>query len=246
MSPQKIPLSLIIPCYNEADGIPQLQEKLSPLLNQLQNSYQLELLFINDGSTDNTSSLLQQHFPQAYCKIITHQTNQNLGAAIRTGFHAATGDIIITMDSDCTYDVHEIYNLLNLLDPHTDIVTISPYHPLGKVENIPSYRLALSKSISWIYRQLTGAHIYTFTALFRAHKKHIVKNIAFESNNFLATAEILIYSLLQGYTIKEQPATLHVRKYGQSKMKLFLVIKSHAKFVAKVFWMRLTGKFKKK
>ncbi len=239
-------LSIIIPCYNEADGIPQLSEKLTPILHQLQTPYQLELLFIDDGSTDNTSALLKQHFPQPYTKIIKHDTNKNLGASIRTGFAHATGDILITMDSDCTYDPQEIFALLNLLDEQTSLVTVSPYHPLGKVENIPKYRLWLSKSISWIYRHLTGENIYTFTALFRAQKKHLAKTITFQSDNFLANAEILIYSLLQGHTIKEHPSPLHVRKYGQSKMRLFIVIKSHAQFVLKIVWYRISGKFSKK
>ncbi|MFH1276287.1 MAG: glycosyltransferase family 2 protein [Candidatus Woesearchaeota archaeon] len=238
-------LSIIVPCYNEEKGINHLYNNLTPVLDKLENNWAVELLFIDDGSTDNTNHLLTEQFKGLKnVKIIRHKKNMNLGAAMRTGFTNSTGDVIVTMDSDCTYSPSEIFALLDMLDENTDIVTASPYHPDGKVDGVPEYRLFLSKSITWIYRLITGAKIYTFTALFRAQRKNVIDNIKFESNNFLATAEMLIYALMKGYRVKEFPTTLHVRKYGVSKMKLLLVIKSHAKFVLKLLQMRLNGKLR--
>src|SRR3989338_3237314 len=109
-------LSLIVPCYNEEEGISNLQKQLDPILDKLSKSYELELIFVDDGSKDNTLELLQQYFGQRkYTQILKHEVNQNLGAAIRTGFSAATGDVIITMDSDCTYDPQEIFPMLDML-----------------------------------------------------------------------------------------------------------------------------------
>ena len=239
-------LSIIVPCYNEEEGIPNLVDNLNPVLAQLRENYQLELIFVDDGSTDKTNELLHQNFAQKEnTKIIKHEVNKNLGEAMRTGFSNATGDLIATIDSDCTYHPSLLIPMLSQLDENTDIVTASPYHPEGKVENIPEYRLFLSKSICWMYRQLTGSDLHTFTALFRVQKKDVVDNVRFKSKNFLATAEMLIYSIMKGYKAKEFPTTLTVRKFGTSKMKLLLVIKSHAKFVFKLMKLKAKGKLKK-
>jgi dolichol-phosphate mannosyltransferase len=239
-------LSIIIPCYNEQEGINYLYTQLNPILEILEKTWKLELIFVDDGSTDKTNKLIREYFGKlSYIKIIKHHKNRNLGASIRTGFENSEGDVIITMDSDCTYDPKEIFKLIELLDEETDIVTASPYHPKGRVKNVPEYRLLLSKSISLIYRVITKSKIHTFTALFRIHKRKVIENINFKSNNFLATAEIIIYALMKGYKVKEYPTTLQVRKYGCSKMKLFLVIKSHLKFVIKLIKERIFIKKKK-
>ncbi|MDP3989951.1 MAG: glycosyltransferase family 2 protein [archaeon] len=226
-------LSIIIPCYNEEEGIAPLRNKLSPILDSLLTEWELELLFIDDGSKDKTCEKIKENFSkESYnAQIFKHEVNQNLGAAMRTGFSHATGDVIVTMDSDCTYDVEEIFSLLNEIKKGADVVTASPYHPLGGVENVPKYRLVLSRSISAIYRSLTNSKLHTYTALFRAQKKEVVQNISFKSNNFLATAEFLINAINNGYVVKEVPMVLRVRQYGVSKMRLLKVIRSHLKYV---------------
>ena len=239
-------LSLVIPCYNEEEGIDNLARRLNPVLDQLEKEYSLEVIFIDDGSKDNTYSLLTSIFGKRKgVKIIQHSVNQNLGAAMRTGFQNSTGEVIVTMDSDCTYGPENIPAMVKLLDSEVSLVTASPYHPLGGINNVPRYRIFLSKSITQLYRTLTGANIYTFTALFRAQKKEVVQNVTFKSNNFLATAEMLIYALMKGYKVKEFPLVLNVREFGESKMKLFSVIWSHFKFVTALAGLRLTGKLKK-
>ncbi len=237
-------LSIIIPCYNEELGIPHLREQMDPILLKLQENYNIELLFVDDGSRDKTLEVLEKIFgDREYVKIIPHKVNQNLGQAIRTGFEAATGDIIVTMDSDCTYSPQGIFEMLEMLDEKTDIVTASPYHPKGGIRNVPKYRIFLSKCITTIYKILTFSRIHTFTALFRVQKKHIAKKIPFISNDFLATAELIIYPLMIGYKVKEYPDILNVRQYGQSKMRLLQVIRSHFFFIFKLFWMRISGQF---
>lgn len=239
-------LSIVIPCYNEEEGIPNLAVNLTPILKQLEQEYSTELIFVDDGSTDKTNELIQQKFKgRENVRIIKHPKNMNLGVAMRTGFKHANGDLIVTFDSDCTYNPTVIIEMLKMMDEQTSLVTASPYHPSGKVENIPEYRLFLSKAITLIYRILTGSSIHTYTALVRVQTKDLAKNIHFKSNNFLATAEMLIYSLMKGHKVKELPTTLSVRKYGVSKMKLLLVIKSHFIFVLQLLKMRLNGKLKK-
>lgn len=236
-------LSIIIPCYNEEEGIVPLKNKLSPILDKLLKEWELELLFIDDGSKDNTCDKIKEHFSETIynAQIIKHEKNMNLGAAMRTGFSHATGDVIVTMDSDCTYDVSGIFLLLDEIKKGADVVTASPYHPKGGVENVPAYRLILSSSISAIYRFLTNSKLYTYTALFRAQKKEVVQNISFRSNNFLATAEFLINAINKGYVVREVPMVLRVRQYGVSKIKLLKVIRSHLKFVLSIIGNKFKG-----
>ena len=234
-------LSLVIPCYNEQEGIPWLAEKLNLALPSLREKYVLEIIFVDDGSTDKTNELLHQHFSHPDVKIVKHDHNKNLGAALRTGFVHATGDLVAALDSDCTYQPQLIATMATMINEDTDIVTVSPYHPLGKVHNVPAYRLFLSKSVSRLYRMLLKSDLHTFTAMVRVYKKEVVKNVSFDSNTFLGVTEVLAKALLQGYKAKELPAELQVRRFGASKMKTLKVMRDHLGLLGKITKHKLVG-----
>lgn len=225
-------LSLIIPCFNEEKGIPNLVSQLNPVLKDIEKKNTIELIFVDDGSRDNTYHLLDRYYgKRKNTKILRHDKNKNLGAALKTGFAAATGEIIVTIDSDCTYPPREIPAIISLLDKDTDIVTASPYHPKGHVANVPVYRLFLSKTVTKIYSCILGKKIYTYTALFRAYKRDVIKNIKTHSNTFIAVVELIAFAIKKGYKVKEYPTTLYAREFGTSKMKLFKTILAHLKFI---------------
>ncbi|MEK6899989.1 MAG: glycosyltransferase family 2 protein [Nanoarchaeota archaeon] len=234
-------VSLVIPCYNEEDSILNLTNRLNPAVADLEKDYEIELVFVDDGSKDKTYQLLNEHYGNKKdVKIIRHEQNYNLGAALRTAFRSSTGEVIVPLDCDCTFPPEKVRNLLELLDDDIDIVNASPYHPLGKLDNVPFYRRILSKTISETYRTLLGRKdIYTYTGIFRAYRKNVLDNIKFESDGFLCCAEILSYAILKGYKIKEYPSTLYTRQYGKSSIKLFRVIMSHLKFVVKLSYIKL-------
>lgn len=237
-------LSIVIPCYNEEEGIPYLASQLNPAIEKLQQNYRVELIFVDDGSIDKTNELLQQYYgSNPKVKIMKHEKNKNLGAALKTGFTAATGDFIAALDSDCTYDPSLFIPLLQLLDEHTDITTVSPYHPQGKVSDIPPYRIFLSKSASFLYRILLDWNLYTYTAMVRIYKKDVIKNTPFERDNFLGVTELLVKAMLKGYQVKELPAELQVRKFGQSKMKMIPlnVIKGHLSLMTSIIKYKMMG-----
>lgn len=228
-------ISIIIPCFNEEAGIQQLKDQLGPCLASLQQKYELEILFIDDGSTDATADKIKVVFAGLENKkIIQHKTNQGVGAAQRTGFQAATGDIICTMDSDCTYDPIHLVEMVAMIGENVDFVTGSPYHPNGTVEGVPEYRLFLSNNLSRLYNLLFGLGVHTYTAIFRVYKKEVIKNIKLEADGFISSAEILLKSLLAGYKLKEYPTVLKVRKYGSSKIKIIKVIGDHLNFILKM------------
>ena len=245
-------LSIIVPCYNEADNISKLQCELLPVVegllkdgweNMQEKVQSVEVIFVDDGSSDGTSSKLNECFGGSSVSGVTfkfpvHEQNKGLGAAIRTGFSNAGGDIILTVDSDGTYKFSEIPNLLSYLTPDIDIVTASPYHPDGDVIGVPANRLLLSKGSSFLYRILVDKNLHTYTCLFRAYRAEVVKKINFHSNGFLAGTELLVNALFDGYRVAEYPAVLHKRMYGVSKAKIAQTIFAHLNFQKKVLLYR--------
>ncbi|MBN1218146.1 MAG: glycosyltransferase family 2 protein [Anaerolineae bacterium] len=237
-------LSIIIPCYNEADNIPKLQTEFFPVVAELAQAQSVEVVFVDDGSTDDTWSALNQTFdeggvPDVLLKFERHPVNRGLGAAIRTGFATASGEIVVTTDSDGTYQFAEIPALLARLTPEIDMVTASPYHPAGEVAGVPAYRLLLSRGSSIIYRLLVDWRIHTYTALFRVYRRRVIQNVPFESDGFLAGTELLVNGILLGYRAAEYPTILHSRVHGISKAKIARTIWAHLKFQGHILLRRL-------
>lgn len=236
-------ISLLIPAFNEAEGVAKTAETLKNTLLLLRKQHEIEVIFINDGSKDNTEALLKAAFAgDSSVRVISHEVNRGLGAAIRTGFSQACGEIVVTTDFDGTYSFDTIPQLIDrLLQDDVDIVTASPYHPWGAVEGVPGYRLLFSFGASLLYRILVNRHVHTWTALFRAYRKPVIEQISFQSDGFLAGTELLVNAIHAGFTVSEFPTVLHVRTFGQSSIKIARVTKAHLKFQARLLWDALAG-----
>ena len=228
-------LSFILPCYNELENIPRIRDEFCPVVQQLAESQQVEIVFIDDGSQDGTWEALRETFQGNNdlgidIRIERHQQNRGLGAALRTGFAAARGEVIVTTDSDGTYEFDSLPDLLSLLAPDVDIVTGSPYHPQGGVDGVPAFRLVLSKGSSLIYRLLVDWKIHTYTSLYRVYRRRVIENITSSENGYMAGTEILVRGMLEGYRVVEYPTVLRVRQYGASKARILRTILAHLKF----------------
>src|SRR5438128_9826845 len=120
-------ISVIVPFYNEVDGIPALAEKLWRVSAELAPRYELECVLVDDGSQDGSAVQAQKcfaDFPRAV--FAKHECNRGLGAAMRTGFTKASGEILVAIDSDCTYDPQQIPRLLDALERNAvDVATAS-------------------------------------------------------------------------------------------------------------------------
>lgn len=234
-------LSFIVPCCNEREGIPRLLDALRDARRLLVPTNTCEWVFIDDGSADGTAEVLRAACAsEPDAQILRHEVNQGLGAALRTGFNAARGDVVVTMDSDCTYDPRTLMPMLARLEEGADVVLASPYHPQGRVESVPGYRLFLSRNLSRIYNRLIGAHLYTYTSLFRVYRQQVVRAITFQSDGFVAMAEIVVEALRLGYRVVEYPATLTVRRTGRSKAVTVRLICQHVAYLRRLqpFWRR--------
>ncbi|HEY3233025.1 MAG TPA: glycosyltransferase family 2 protein [Roseiflexaceae bacterium] len=233
-------LSLIIPCFNESDNIAEMREQISGIRPELELRGSFELVLVDDGSSDDTFTRLSVAFADwDNVTIIQHERNRGLGAALRTGFAHARGEIVVTTDSDGTYPFTTIPALLDLLGPGIDIVTASPYHPGGGVDGVPAYRLLFSKGASFMYRVLLDPRLHTYTAMYRAYRREVIERCPTTSNGFLMVTELLVGALLEDYRVAEYPATLRVRRYGQSKARVWQITRSHLRFQAHVLWRRL-------
>jgi dolichol-phosphate mannosyltransferase len=244
-------LSVVVPCFNEEDNIDKLKTEFFPVIEELLGGRvdggridSIEIVFVDDGSRDGTYNALKNAFgPYAHSSITIrfekHAVNRGLGAAMRTGFGAVTGDIIVTTDSDGTYHFSTIPSLLEHLKGKVAIVTASPYHPKGEVVGVPGYRIFLSKGSSLIYRILLSWKVHTYTALYRAYRREVIDNVSFAANDFLGGTELMVKAMLKGYKVDEFPAALHQRMFGVSKARLMRTIMSHLDFQARLLLHRL-------
>jgi dolichol-phosphate mannosyltransferase len=227
-------LSMVIPCYNEAQGAAALVTRLEETREALGAAWDWETICVDDGSADGTAARLEGlaagRLPM---RIVRHERNQGLGAALRTGYAHATGDVIATADSDCTYDPIELPAMLKALESGFDVVVASAHHPDGRVENVPEYRLVLSRGASRLYRLLLGCDIYTYTGLLRVYRAEVIRAVAggVRSDDFLAVTEILVAAILRGYRVAEHPTVLRARTFGRSKAVIPRVIRDHLRFM---------------
>ncbi len=222
-------ISVVIPCFNEAESLSYLSNSLTILAGKMtQAGYNVNFLFVDDCSTDKTLELLKTTFGDwKNVKILRHRENQGVATSIKTGIDASTTEIVCSMDCDCSYDPNELVNMIPLLTEDVDMVTASPYHRDGKVRNVPEWRLFLSKGASWLYRQTLNADLSTFTSCFRVYRRSSVVQIETTERGFLGVAELLGRLDLAGGKIVEHPAVLQVRLFGFSKMKTMRTVVGH-------------------
>jgi hypothetical protein len=238
----KTPVTLVFPCYNEEIVLPYLANTLRSVEASLPE-YDLHFIFVDDGSKDKTWESLQQLFAtRPNCTVLRHSQNQGVAATIMTGIRNARSEIVCSADCDCTYDPHEIKNMIPLLADDVDLVTASPYHPRGKVLNVPAWRLTLSKVSSFLYRCVLHQKLATYTSCFRVYRRSAVVGLELRQGGFLGVAEILGKMDLQGCRIIEHPATLEVRLLGRSKMKIARTILGHLGLLARLLAMRILAR----
>jgi len=240
-------LSIIVPMFNEVENVPRLRNELLPVLRELAARQAVEVIFVDDGSRDGTDRALRRTFShrssdQLRFTAVHHFRNRGLGAALRTGLAAASGEVVMTIDSDGSYDFSEIPALLAYMGPGVDIVTASPYHRDGNVVGVPGSRLILSKGCSLIYRLLVDRRVRTYTSLFRAYRRAVVQNVWFVDDGHQAVAEMLVRGILLGCKVVEYPAVLQRRSVGFSKARVVRTIAAHLRLQFLLFLYRISLK----
>lgn len=216
-------LTIATPCYNEAETLPTYFERIRFVRERLTEAgWTVRLLLINDGSSDRTRELLEEHVrAQPNAEAAHHPRNLGYGAAIKTALALARTEWIVFVDADTNYDQAIVLDLAGRLTEEMDLLNVSIFAPGGRPA-YPGYRRFLSRSATLIYRavlpRLTRG-IYTMTCGFRWYRRSRVADIFPRSNTFVATAEIMVRALTQGLRVVEVPAANSPRRYGQSKMR---------------------------
>lgn len=237
-----MPVTLVIPLYNEEANVPYLYGNLVDLKRRLEKRFRIHFLLVDDASTDATVERLRARFADfPDLRIIRHAANGGVAAAILTGVKDATTEIVASIDCDCSYDPGELDEMIPMIES-ADLVTASPYHPRGTVFNVPPWRLFLSRTLSSWYSMLLGSAIHTYTSCFRVYRKSAIENVPIKHGGFLGVAEMLIRLRLKGGCIVEFPTTLESRLFGESKMKIVRTIFSHLGLLRELVGLKMRGK----
>lgn len=240
-----------LPCYNEAENIPQLLRQIHSTLKFLllpdaldQQSFGIEgyqILAVDDGSTDGTEELLKNHARTYPLTVIRHSCNQGLAETYRTLINALkkqadNNDIAVFMDADNTHSPKVITELVRVASTRADVVVASRYNG-GTEVGVPLKRRILSRVVNWLIRNICGISVLDCTCGYRAYRLEVLKKLPpLESKGFEVSAEVLIGISCHNppYKIEEIPLKLHYdRKKGSSKIHLGQTIKAYAKLLWK-------------
>ncbi len=205
---RKPDLSIVIPLYNEAESIPDLARQLRDALQRVGGNY--EVLFIDDGSTDNSYQALRDlHFQNRRMKVIRFRRNFGKSAALAVGFAQASGAIVVTMDADLQDDPSEIPNLVRKIRDGYDLVSgwkKKRYDPITKT--IPS------RFFNFVTSTMTGFKLHDFNCGLKAYRSEVVKEVEVygELHRFIPAL-----AHWRGFRVGEIPVQHHRRRFGKTK-----------------------------
>jgi dolichol-phosphate mannosyltransferase len=233
-------VSIVVPMYNERECVGSLLKRLDEVTRELADRYDFEVVLVDDGSTDNTVDVLQAAIAdRERYRILGHGRNRGIGAAIQTGLRAAKHEIVASIDSDGSYDPAVIAELAPLLRPGIDLVTASPYHSAGHVENVPKWRLAISRLASRLYGIACGEELSCYTSCFRIYRRSTTAPIEIDHPGFVGVAELLCRVVESGGVVVEHPAVLRGRVAGHSKMRVVRASAGHFYLMGQIVARRM-------
>ena len=205
-------LSVFFPAYNDAPSLPLLIARTFETLKEHVADY--EVIVVNDGSFDNTGAVLaelaEQYAPRM--RVITHPENRGYGGALRTGFAAATKDLVFYTDGDGQYDVRELPKLLALMGPKTGLV--NGY----KLErNDPLHRIWIGNVYNAFARFLFRIHIRDVDCDFRLMRRRLLQDLQLTSTSGTICVELVRKLELSGFNVEEVGVHHYPRLHGRSQ-----------------------------
>lgn len=213
-------LSVLIPAFNEGKTIEALLLKVSNA--HIQSNVQLELIVINDCSTDNTEERVN-HFMQAHpwqkITYIKHPINKGKGAALHTGIAAATGDYIIVQDADLEYDPNEFQFLLQpVLDGHADVVYGSRFMG-GNAHRVLFFWHSIgNKFLTFLSNAFTNLNLTDMETCYKLFRADILKSVKLNEKRFGFEPEVTAkVAAIKGLRIYEVGISYYGRTYQEGK-----------------------------
>jgi len=209
-------ISIVIPVYNEEENLRPLHQKLKETLEPIGQEY--EILFIDDGSTDRTLSILEE-IQAKDTRVIVLSLRRNFGqtAAFAAGFDFAQGDVVITMDGDLQNDPSDIPKFLELIKDN-DLVS-----GWRKKRKDPFFtRRMPSIMANWLISKVTGVKLHDYGCSLKAYRRDVIKNLKLygEMHRFIPAV-----ASWYGVRVAEVETCHHQRMHGKSKYGISRTIK---------------------
>ena len=223
---------VVLPAYNEADGLPSLLKKIREVFAANGRCY--HVIVVDDASTDDTAMIASKATFDMPLTLISHEVNQNLPGALRTGLCSASkmaidGDVIITMDGDDTHPPGSINPLLQKVAEGYDVVTASRYQPGSRVVGVPHFRVLMTYGAKWLFQTIMPIPgVRDYTCGYRAYRADILREtIDYYGDEFVTElgfscmADVLLKMRRFKYVFGEVPLLLRYdQKQGVSKMQV--------------------------
>ena len=174
-------LSVIIPCYNEANTIRTLVERVRAAPGPHK-----EIIIVDDGSRDGTRDILRTQIAPLVSKIIFHEVNSGKGTALRTGFAAATGDIVVIQDADLEYDPQEYPRLIKpILEGKADAVYGSRFMGGEAHRVVYFWHMMGNKFLTLLSNMFTNLNLTDMETCYKVFRREVLKKITIKTELLL-------------------------------------------------------------
>ena len=211
-------LSVVIPAYNEERTIAEMIQRVKAV--DL-GAIDLEIVVVDDGSKDRTREILKS-IPGI--RVVLHERNSGKGAAVKSGFRAATGDIVLIQDADLEYDPQDYPALLQpIIDGRAEATMGSRFileriQFFGKGAKSPFFTHYIGNIlIVWLTNALYGHSATDYEGCYKVFSKRVVDSIPISANGFEYDNELICKLLRRGYRIAEVPIRYRPRTYEDGK-----------------------------
>ena len=206
-------ISIVIPCYNEAETIETIVQTVldAPLSN-------LEIIIVDDCSTDGTKELLYKKISHLVDQIIYHKKNQGKGAALRSGFANVTGDIVIIQDADLEYNPQEYPVLIQpILDGKADVVFGSRFQGGQAHRVLYFWHYMGNKALTLLSNMFTNLNLTDMETCYKVFRNEVLQQIEIKENRFGVEPELTAKVSKLGCRIYEVGISYSGRTYSEGK-----------------------------